>query len=167
MITTKTIETVHRRYFANYNQSSKYFTTGRYVCIWMENLNYKASLTKPNLDPVLSNYHPVSNLSFLSKLLEKCAMDPLNEHCNLHNILPDYQSAYWNGYSCETAIIRLVNDMLWAMESQNVTAVMALDLSAVFDTVDHKNSPKCSWVQFWIRTNGAELVQLISKSEEL
>ena len=59
-----------------------------------------------------------------------------NEHCNLHKLLPDYQLAY--GFSCETTIIRLVNDILWAMESQNVTAVMALDLSAAFNTVNHK-----------------------------
>ena len=95
-------------------------------------------LKKPNLDPIPSNYHPVSNLSFLSKLLEKFAMDHVNEHCNLHKLLLDYQSAYRNGYSCETAIIRLVNDILWAMENQNVPAVMALDLSAAFDTVDHE-----------------------------
>ena len=62
-------------------------------------------LKKPKSDPILSNYCPVSNLSFLSKLLEKCAMDHVNEHCNLHKLLPDYQSAYCNGYSCETAII--------------------------------------------------------------
>ena len=62
----------------------------------------------------------------------------LNEHCDLHTLLPDYQIAYRNGYSCETAIIRLVNDILWAMENQNVTAVMALDLLAAFDTVDYK-----------------------------
>ena len=54
---------------------------------------------KPNLDPIPSNYHPVSNLSFLSKLLEKCAMDHVNKHCNLHKLLPDYQSAYRKGYS--------------------------------------------------------------------
>ena len=69
-------------------------------------------LKKPNLDPILSNYCPVSNLSFLSKLLEKCAMDHVNEHCNLHKSFPGYQSTYHNGYSCETAIIRLVNDIL-------------------------------------------------------
>ena len=63
-------------------------------------------------------------------------MDHVNEHCNLHKLLPEYQSAYRNGSSCETTIIRLVNDILWAMENQNVTAVMALDLSVAFDTVD-------------------------------
>ena len=35
------------------------------------------------------------------------------------------------------AIIKLVNDILWAMGNQQVTVVMALDLSAAFDTVDH------------------------------
>ena len=110
---------------------------GTFASEWKTSI-IRPLLKKPNLDPILSNYCPVSNLSFLSKLLEKCAMDHLNEHCNLHKLLPDYQSAYRNGYSCETAIIRLVNDILWAMENQNVTAVMALDLSAAFDTVNHK-----------------------------
>ena len=32
----------------------------------------------------------------------------------------------------------MVNDILWAIENQNITAVMALDLSAAFDTVNHK-----------------------------
>ena len=94
-------------------------------------------LKKPNLDLILSSYCPVSNLPFLSKLLEKCAMDRVNEHCKKHDLVLDYQSAYCNGYSCETAIVKLVNDILWAMENQNIMAIMALDLSAAFDTVDH------------------------------
>ena len=65
-------------------------------------------------------------------------MDHVNEHCNLHKLLPDYQLAYSNGYLRETAIIKLVNDILWAMEDQLVTAVMALDLSVAFDMVDHE-----------------------------
>ena len=65
-------------------------------------------------------------------------MDHVNKHCNLHKLLSDYQSAYCNGYSCETAIIKLVNDILWAMENQQVTAVMALDLSAAFNMVNHE-----------------------------
>ena len=33
--------------------------------------------------------------------------------------------------------LSLVNDLLWAMESKNVTALIALDLPAAFDMVDH------------------------------
>ena len=82
------------------------------------------SLKKSTLDLIPSNHCPASNLSFMNKLLEKCAMDHVNEHCNLHKLLPDYQLAYHNGYSCETAILKLVNDILWAMENQQVTTVM-------------------------------------------
>ena len=95
-------------------------------------------LKKFTLDFISSSYHPVSNLSFLSKLLEKCAMDHVNEHCNLYKLFPDYHSAYHNGYSCETAIVKLVHDLLWAMENQQVTADMALDLLAAFDTVNNE-----------------------------
>ena len=70
-------------------------------------------LKKSTLDVISSSYHPVSSLSFLSKLLGKCAMDHVNEHYNLYKLLPDYQLAYHSGYSCETAIVKLVNDLLW------------------------------------------------------
>ena len=65
-------------------------------------------------------------------------MDHVNEHCILYKLLQDYQLAYHDDYCCETAIVKLVNDLLWAMENQQVTAVMALDLLAAFDMVDHE-----------------------------
>ena len=65
-------------------------------------------------------------------------MDCVNEHYNLHKLLPDDQLPYQNGYSCETTIIRLVNDIPWAMENQIITAVMALDLLVAFNTVNHE-----------------------------
>ena len=53
------------------------------------------------------------------------------------DLLPDYQSAYHENYGCETALVKIVDDMLWSMEEDKVTALMALDLSAAFDTIDH------------------------------
>ena len=40
-------------------------------------------------------------------------------------------------HSCETSLLKIINDMLWAMERKNVTAMVVMDLSAAFDTVDH------------------------------
>ena len=65
-------------------------------------------------------------------------MDHINEHCNLYMLLPDYQSVNCNEYSCETAIVKLVNDLLWAMGNQQVTAIMDLHLSAAFAMVKHE-----------------------------
>ena len=59
-------------------------------------------------------------------------------HCNAHSLLPDYQSAYRENTSCETVLLKLTNDLLWSMERENVTAMVALDLSAAFDSVNHK-----------------------------
>ena len=44
-------------------------------------------------------------------------------------------SAHYANYSCETALVKIVNDILWAMESQRVTAIMAIDLSV--DSISH------------------------------
>ena len=65
---------------------------GVFASEWKNSIK-RPFLKKSNLDPIPSNYCPVSNLSFLSKLIEKCAMDHVNEHCNLHKLLSDYQSA--------------------------------------------------------------------------
>jgi hypothetical protein len=94
-------------------------------------------LKKKGLDLTVNNYRPVSNLNFMSKVLERAVFDQLRDHSEKHNLLPDTQSAYREGYSCETALVRLVNDVLMNMEMQRVTALVAIDLSAAFDTVDH------------------------------
>ena len=77
----------------------------------------------------------MSNLPFLSKLIEKAALHILNIHVNDHDLLPKHQSAYRQYHSCESALLRLTHDLLGAMEQ--VTALIAIDLSAAFDTVDH------------------------------
>ena len=89
------------------------------------------------LQLILANFRPVSNLTFVSKVIERCMLLQLSQHCDNHNLQPDYQSAYREHYSCETAVLKVSNDILWAMESLAVTSLVALDLSAAFDTVDH------------------------------
>ena len=64
-------------------------------------------------------------------------MDRLNEHCDYNRLIPDYQSAYRKFYSYETSVLKLVNDILWGMECQEISSMIACDLSTTFDTVDH------------------------------
>ena len=104
---------------------------------------WKATIIKPllkkvGLDPIMKNYRPVSNLPFMSKLIEKCMLAQFNKHCEDKLLMPDYQSAYRSNYSCETSLVKLVNDILLDFENQNAVALVALDLSMAFDTVDHE-----------------------------
>ena len=98
----------------------------------------KPLLKKSNLDPdILKNYRPVSNLPFLSKLLEKVVLEQLLKHLEANNLLEPFQSAYRQGHSTETALLRVVNDLLLAADSGKVSFLSLLDLSAAFDTLDH------------------------------
>ena len=97
----------------------------------------KPLIKKPTVGPEKSNYRPVSNLHFISKVVEKVALTQFTEHCDENKLLPAYQSTYRKHHSCETSLVKLVDDLLWAMEEQLVTAVVILDLLAAFNAVDH------------------------------
>ena len=84
-------------------------------------INWKPAVVKPLIksrqkDTIQSNYWPVSNLSFISKVVEKWDLEQFNKHCDDHDLLPENQSAYRKYYSCETSLLRITNDILWNME---------------------------------------------------
>ena len=97
----------------------------------------KPLLKKLVLELLLSNYQPVSILTFLSKVLEKYALNQLKAHSEAYGLMPTYQSAYRPNFSCKTTLLKLTNDLLWTMEHQRVSALVAINLRAAFDTVDH------------------------------
>ena len=62
-------------------------------------LSWKMVIVKPllkklGLELFESSYRPVSNLPFLSKVVEKCVLLRFNKHCEKYELMPDYQSAY-------------------------------------------------------------------------
>ena len=105
--------------------------------------HFKSTLVSPLLKkPTLSrdnmeNYRPMSNLSFLSKILEKVVASRLNSHINSSHTSNDYQSAYRKFHSTETALFKIHSDILSSMDDGRVTALTLLDLSAAYDTIDH------------------------------
>ena len=103
----------------------------------MENCLGKTPTKKVGMELTNTSYCPVSNLPFLSKVVEKSVLLRFDRHCNEHNLMPSYQSADRVNFSYETALVKLTDDLLWAMEHQEVTPLVAIDLSATFDTVDH------------------------------
>ena len=91
----------------------------------------------PSLDPgELKNYRPVSNLTFVSKIVEKLVAEQLIEFLQSNGLMPRLQSANRRHHSTETALLRVMSDLLRAADSRRVTLLGLLDLSAAFDCVD-------------------------------
>ena len=74
----------------------------------------------PNLDPeVLGNYRPVSNLPYLSKILERAVADQMQANLDTDGLHVKFQSAYRRGHSTETALLRILNDLLVMIDGGN------------------------------------------------
>ena len=104
----------------------------------LKRAHVRPRLKKSSLDPdVLNNYRPVSNLPFVSKIIEKVVDARLEEHLRENDLHEPLQSAYRKHHSTETALIKIQSDVLQALDSGRVAALVLLDLSAAFDTIDH------------------------------
>jgi hypothetical protein len=96
-------------------------------------------LKKTSLDKeILKNYRPVSNLPFLSKLTERAVASQLNDHMTSNDLHVPVQSAYRAQHSTETALLKVLNDLLISVDHGEGVILVLLDLSAAFDTIDHE-----------------------------
>ena len=79
----------------------------------------------------LNNYRPISNLKFISKIQS-------NEFTSVNQFfLHSFQSTYRSFHSTESTHLKIHNDIISSINNGVVTALILLDLSAAFDTVDH------------------------------
>lgn len=100
--------------------------------------NLKPRLKKPGADTSqLSNYRPVSNLQFISKILERAVAAQITRHLEERHLMDPLQSAYRRGHSTETAMLRVKNDIDTILDEGDGVLLVLLDLSAAFDTIDH------------------------------
>ena len=95
-------------------------------------------LKKSNLDVMtFKNYHLVSNLAYISKLLEWVACGQLTQYVEGTGNVEPMQLAYRQNYSTEMVPLCVKTDLLDATDKKEVTCLVLLDLSATFDMVKH------------------------------
>ena len=92
-------------------------------------------LKKPGLESSSpANYRPISNLTTVSKVLERLVLTRLRPHLLGSANFSQFQSAYRKGHSTETALLEVLDSMYTAANDKQVTVLIGLDLSAAFDS---------------------------------
>ena len=66
----------------------------------------------------------------------KVVLMQLTNHLTSNHLTHRFQSAYRAGHSTETALLRIVSNILTASDANQVSTLTLLDLSAAFDTID-------------------------------
>ena len=78
----------------------------------------RPSLPKDDME----NYRPVSNLNFVSKIIEKVRANRIRSHFGRNDLSNQYQSAYNKFHSTETALLKVENDIILNIDEGSVTA---------------------------------------------
>ena len=109
-------------------------------------------LKKSNLNSDdFKNFRPVSNLPFISEVIEKVVAVQLVNYIDENNLGEPLQSAYKRYHSTESTLLKVHNDILKAVDNQQTVVLLLLDLSAAFDTVDHGILIHCLESRFGIK----------------
>ena len=91
-------------------------------------------LKKPSLDKdTLSSYRPVSNLTQLSKVIEKVIALRIMTHVSGHQMVECFQK----NHSTETALLYVTNAVKRAMDKKQGTILLLVDFNSAFDTINH------------------------------
>ena len=108
-------------------------------------------LKKTGLDSdILKNYRPVSNLTFISKVIEQVISGRLNEHLINNSLFDPLQSAYRDKHSTETALLKVQNDIISALDAGCCCCLptpmtLASGRSPMFPLVVHQPASPCIW----------------------
>ena len=83
------------------------------------------------------NYRPVALLAITSKILERAVFGQVIEYFETNNLLHPSHHGFRSMHNTSTAMLQMFDTWLDAMENDDISAVIMLDLSAAFDVVDH------------------------------
>ena len=104
---------------------------------------------------VFANFRPISNLMFMSKLTERAIAPQLIDYITMNNLDEVFQSAHKQLHSTETALLRVQNDILVALDSHDRTRPRAIPLAMITTRKSIHGFPLVSYMGMGLRYNHA------------
>lgn len=83
-----------------------------------------------------TDFRPISILPYLSKVLEHIVHQQLSAFLSRNDLLSTFQSGFRPGHSTVTALLKVTDDIRWAMDHKSLTLLVLLDFSSAFNSVD-------------------------------
>ena len=85
----------------------------------------------------ISNYRPISILTFISKVFEKILYNHISQFMDRNDIICSNQFGFRKNHSTQQAIITLINKITSDVDSGDIAVNIFIDLKKAFDTVSH------------------------------
>ena len=111
-------------------------STGKFPSRWKTAMVTPLFKKGTECDP--SNYRPISVLPILSKVIERHFHDSLYAFLNENNLIYTRQSGFRRGHSTETALIKIIDELLFNLDNDKVSGMVLIDYRKAFDMVDHE-----------------------------
>ena len=106
------------------------------VTVQLKEAMIRPKLKKESLDhEVYSSFRPISHLKFISKMIEKAISYQLTNYLRDNDFEESLQSSYKTFHNTETALVKVHNDIVSAIDNHSYIILLLLDPSAAFDTV--------------------------------
>ena len=112
---------------------------------------------------IFKNYMPVSNLSFVFKLIERIVCVQLDDHLKENDLYEVCQCACRQPTAVKQSCFecKMIYSKLWILKEEPCILVF-IDLSATFDTNDHQKLLDLLNYSFGVRKDALKWVQIIS-----
>ena len=111
----------------------------------IQNGSFPDCLKKAKVTPIykrgsktdVNNFRPISVLPILNSIYERHISNCLTAFLDEHHLIYELQSGFRRLHSCQTALTKVVDNWLTAMNNNDIVGTVFLDLSKAFDLVDH------------------------------
>lgn len=110
--------------------------TGYFPTAWK--LSLVKPLPKSNKPAELSDFRPIALIPVLSKILEIFLKPLIYQYAVFNKIIPAHQSGFRQGHNTATVLSYVIDNILNSMDDGEALALILLDFSKAFDTLDHE-----------------------------